>query len=186
MPAGAMCSIYIKNTFINGFEAENLGVAKGHHSYPPSPRDRGAFVLQLAQLDLAENLSSHHSHDSALVDVSDVQSSCDEIQASFETHASLKKKRSKTNRACKGKRLRYRKFVERVLHQIDEDPFSFHLGNVVLPPSLAANPKKLFFFRDGVQSYQQQLLAGEKPIGLRKLHQDKLVSQVVHDLQESC
>jgi len=140
-----MCSIYIKNTFINGFEAENLGVAKGHHSYPPSPRDRGAFVLQLAPLDLAENLSSHHSHDSALVEVSDVQSSGDEIQGSFEKPASLKKKRGRANRACKGKRLRYLRFVERVLHRIDEDPASFNLGHVVLPPSLVANPKKSFF-----------------------------------------
>jgi len=154
-----MCSIYIKNTFINGFEAENLGVAKGHHSYPPSPRDRGAFVLQLAQLDLAENLSSHHSHDSALVDASDVQSSSDEIQASFENPASLKKKRRRTRCPCKGKRLRYRRFVERVYSQIHKDPASFNLGDVVLPPSLAANPKKLFFFQQQVQAYQQKALA---------------------------
>jgi len=102
-------------------------------------------VLQLAQLDLAENLSSHHSHDSALVEASDVQSSSDDIQASFEKPASLKKKRNRANRACKGKRLRYHRFVTRVCSQIDKDPASFNIGNVVLPPSLAAIPKKLFF-----------------------------------------
>jgi len=100
-----------------------------------------------------------------------VQSSGDEIQGSFEKPASLKKKRGRANRACKGKRLRYLRFVERVLHRIDEDPASFNLGHVVLPPSLVANPKKSFFFWERVQSYQQQALAGEAHRA-SKVHED--------------
>jgi len=167
-----MCSIYIKNTFINGFEAENLGVAKGHHSYPPSPRDRGAFVLQLAPLDLAENLSSHHSHDSALVEVSDVQSSGDEIQGSFEKPASLKKKKeaeqivhAKEN-VCATSGLWSECFtgLMKILRHSTSATWCYHLVSL---PIL----RSLFFFWERVQSYQQQALAGEAHRA-SKVHED--------------
>jgi len=169
--------VYVKNTFIHCFEADNLAMAKRHHSYPPAPRDRGAFVLQLAQLDQAENLNSHcshdSSHDSAPVEVIDVQSSGNAIQASSEKapnekSASSKKNRRTANRASTGKRERYVRFVEGVLRKIDEDPASFDFGHVTLPPSLLAHPKKLSLFQEQIQWYTQQVLAGEKPIKLRR------------------
>merc|ERR1712190_482986 len=48
-------------------------------------------------------------------------------------------KRTGKMRPCKGKRDRYRKFVDRLIHLIDEDPDSFNLRNVELPPSIASN-----------------------------------------------
>jgi len=134
-------------------------------------------MLQLAQLDQAQNLNSHcsldSSHDSAPVEVIDVHSSGDEVQASSEKaprgkSASSKKNRRTANRASNGKRERYDRFVEGVLRKIDEDPASFNLDHVTLPPSLLAHHKKLSLFQEQVQWYTQQVLAGEKPIKLRR------------------
>jgi len=161
-PMEAMRTIYIRNTFINDFDAEEFGGAKGHHSYPPSPRDQGPSVKHLTFLEELQKPPLYHGHGGAPVQAGEEKFSSDEAPTSSEKPASSQKKRRKAkNRACKGKRDRYLRFVMRVCSEVYEDPISFNLNRVELPPSLTSNPRKYQVFRAQIQSYQRQLLDGE-------------------------
>jgi len=142
----AMCAIYIKNTFINGFEDEDFRVPKGHHSYPPSPRDQRASVCQQTFLEELEKSLSRHTQDGNPVEADEAKSLCNDVATSNERASSMKKGRRRVNRPCKEKRHHYIKFVMRVCTQVEEDPVSFNISNTPLPPSLIANPKKYVFF----------------------------------------
>jgi len=63
----------------------------------------------------------------------------------------------------------------RACTQVEEDPASFNISDVTLPPSLLANPRKYEFFQAQLHWYQQQLLAGKKPMGLPKDAHELLV-----------
>jgi len=181
-----MYTVYIKNTFISGFD-ENFRVAKRHHSYPPSPRHHGAAVQHLTFLEELEKPPSHQNHGGATVEVGEATSSGDEVPASSETLASSKRRRRRrANRPCKGKRDRYLRFMIRVCSEVCQDPTSFSLSHVAIPPSLKANPKKYRFFSDQIKSYQQQLLDGESSSGsqglcytnLMNLARDEAISEL--------
>jgi len=136
-------------------------MAERHHSYPPSPRNRG--TLKKKHLTFLEEFGKYRSHGGAPVQASEAKSSGDETPTSSEKPASSKKKRrrGRANRPCKGKRDRYLRFMMRVCSEVYEDPTSFNLNNVELPPSLTSDPKKYQFFQGQIQSYQRQLLDGE-------------------------
>jgi len=181
-----MLTICIKNTFINGFDTDEFRVVRRHHSYPPSPRNRG--TLEKKHLTFLEEFGKYRSHGGAPVQASEAKSSGDETPTSSEKPASSKKKRrrGRANRPCKGKRDRYLRFMMRVCSEVYEDPTSFNLNNVVLPPSLTSNPKKYQFFKGQIQSYQRQILDGEKTSGsqamcfayLKNLAQDEAISEL--------
>jgi len=182
-----VCTIYIKNTFINAFDAEEFKPAKRHHSYPPSPRNRGTLEKKhLTFLEELEKPPLSHSHGGAPVQASEAKSSADEAPTSSEKPASSKKKRRRANRPCKTKRERHLRFVMRTCSEVDKDPTSFNLCHVDLPPSLTSNPKKYLFFQAQIQSYQQQLLNSETSLVsdpvcqtyLRNLARDQTISQL--------
>jgi len=182
-----MLTICIKNTFINVFDTDEFRVARRHHSYPPSPRNRGTLEKKnLTFLEELEKPPLSHSHGGAPVQASQAKSSGDETPTCSEKPASSKKKRRRANRPCKGKRDRYLRFMMRVCSEVYEDPTSFNLNNVELPPSLTSNPKKYQFFQGQIQSYQRQLLDGENTSGsqamcfayLNNLAQDEATSEL--------
>jgi len=98
----------------------------------------------------------------------EAKSFCDEIETSSEKASSIKRRRRRANRPCKGKIIRYIRFLMRACKQVEEDPASFNISDVTLPPSLIANPRKHEFFQAQIHWYQQQLLAGEKPSRIPK------------------
>jgi len=134
-------------------------VAKGHHSYPPTPRDQRAAVQHLTSLEELEKPPSHQSHGGATVGAGEPTSSGDEVPASSEKPSSSNKRlRKQTNRSCRGKRERYIRFVIRVCSEVCQDPTSFSLSHVEMLPSLSANPRKYQLFWARIESYRQQLL----------------------------
>jgi len=50
-------------------------------------------------------------------------------------------KRKNGGRPCKGKRRRFRKFVDKMKLEIDKDPFGFNLHNAELPVSISTTQK---------------------------------------------
>jgi len=188
-----VCTIYIKNTFINVFDAEEFKPAKRHHSYPPPPRDQGSSVKHLTFLEELQKAPVYHTHGGAPVQAGEVEDSGDEAKSSdeeapisSEKPASSKKRRRRANRPCKTKRERHLRFVMRTCSEVDKDPTSFNLCHVDLPPSLTSNPKKYLFFQAQIQSYQQQLLNSETSLVsdpvcqtyLRNLARDQTISQL--------
>jgi len=161
-------------------------VAKGHHSYPPSPRDQGASVKHLTFLEELQKAPLYYSHGDVPVQTGEATNSGDKTPTSNEKPASSKKKRRRANRPCKGKRDRYLRFVMQVCSEVYEDPTSFDLNHVELPPSLTSNPRKYDFFQAQIQSYQRQLLDGENSSGsqpvcythLKNLARDESIFQL--------
>jgi len=74
---------------------------------------------------------------------------------------------TKRSRPCKGKRLRYRRFVERLITQISANPESFKLENAAFPPSLREDKDKLSKLMHRMQWYRDQVKAGAE-IGIAK------------------
>jgi len=65
----------------------------------------------------------------------------------------------KPSRPCKGKRMRYTKFVERLKSDISANPETFSIESVIFPPSLEANKQKkerlinhMMFYQDNVKA----------------------------------
>jgi len=162
-------------------------VERRHHSYPPSPRYRGTLEKKhLTFLEELEKPPLYHRHGGAPVQASQAKSSGDETPTCSEKPASSKKKRRRANRPCKGKRDRYLRFMIRVCSEVYEDPTSFNLNDVMLPPSLTSNRKKYQFFQGQIQSYQRQLLDGESTSDsqqvcytlLKNLARDEAISEL--------
>jgi len=70
----------------------------------------------------------------------------------------------KGSRPCKGKRIRYKKLVERLKDEISAHPTTFQLENVVLPPSLMKNEKRRFLLMDLIERHRHQVQMGNEPI----------------------
>jgi len=94
-----------------------------------------------------------HSGSSASPHNSD-QSQSDENPCN--SNAAQHKKRP--SRPCKGKRLRFRKFVERLKTQIDSKVEFFDIEEVAWPPSLEINDKKRQLLIQRIEQYQHKAL----------------------------
>jgi len=158
-----MHTICVKNTFIHVLEPENRKALKGYCSYPPSPRDRGGPVLELAQLDTLPTLPSVRKCVNAPVPFTELKSSRSEVTPCSGEAQSARKKGSRAKRPCRGKRLRYNRLLLRMCAHVEQDPTSFTLGDLALPPSLIGNPKRYQLFQAQMQWYQHQISVGERP-----------------------
>jgi len=67
---------------------------------------------------------------------------------------------TKRSRPCKGKRLRYRRFVERLITQISENPESCNVESAAFPPSHQEDKDKLGKLMHRMQCYRDQVKAG--------------------------
>jgi len=71
-----------------------------------------------------------------------------------------RRKKKGGGRPCKGKRRRFRKYVDKMKLEIDKDPFGFNVQTAELPVSIATTDK----LRDKViqilKAYQSEVLAG--------------------------
>jgi len=159
-----MYTLAIKNTFIHVLESNELRKAKRRHSYPPTPRKWEASVFQLPPLEEPVQLPVDDSVPMALSD----STTCFREASPFSGEFMSRRKKRRVCRPCKGKRIRYNRFVERLCTQVEDDPTSFSLRDVTLPPSIIANPKKYKLLEAQMHWYQQQLLAGQKPDKLPK------------------
>jgi len=63
----------------------------------------------------------------------------------------------KPSRPCKGKRMRYKKFVERLKREISADPETFSIKSVTFPPNLEENLQKQERLINHMMSYQKQV-----------------------------
>jgi len=70
-------------------------------------------------------------------------------------HFPHQRRRNKV-RHCKGKRQRHEKILARVMAQIDDDPDSFSLDTLQLPPSIACEESTRAKFMARVESYLKQ------------------------------
>jgi len=85
------------------------------------------------------------------------QSQSDDNQCNSNV-AQRKKKHSRPSRPCKGKRLRFKKFVERLKTQIDSKVEFFDIEEVAWPPSLEINDKKRQLLIQRIEQYQHKAL----------------------------
>jgi len=65
---------------------------------------------------------------------------------------------AKRARACKAKRNRYKRLVDRLQKQISDNPVVFSMDEVVLPPSLQTNDRQRLKLLDRLKSYQHKVL----------------------------
>jgi len=70
--------------------------------------------------------------------------------------------KKRQSRPCKGKRLRFRKFVESLKTHIDSKVEFFDIEEVVWPPSLEANDRKRQRLIQRIKQYQRQALCQKK------------------------
>lgn len=70
------------------------------------------------------------------------------------------KQHKKRGRPCKGKRQRFRKYVEKMKLEIDKDPFGFNVDNVGLPVSITTANKLQDKFIQILRNYQIEVLEG--------------------------
>jgi len=68
-------------------------------------------------------------------------------------------KRKRPSRPCKGKRERYRNFVERLKMEISANPESFRMENIALPPSLVENARKRENLMHFIECYRREVRA---------------------------
>jgi len=61
-------------------------------------------------------------------------------------------------RSCKGKRLRFRKFVQRLKADIESKAEFFDMNKVAWPPSLEANSRKRHWIIEQMEQYQHQVI----------------------------
>jgi len=66
--------------------------------------------------------------------------------------------RCSRHRPCKGKRLRSRKFMERLKTDIDDDVEFFNIQEVVWPPNLLADEKRRRHIIQRMKEYQQTVM----------------------------
>jgi len=66
--------------------------------------------------------------------------------------------RCSRHRPCKGKRLRSRKFMERLKTDIDDDVEFFNIQEVVWPPNLLADEKRRQHVIQRMEEYQQTVM----------------------------
>jgi len=111
--------------------------------------------------------------ESVLMAFSDLTTYCEETSP-CSGESTSRRKRRRAGRPCKGQRIRYHRFVQRLCAQVEDDPASFSLLDVTLPPSVIANPKKHEFLKAQMHWYQQQLLAGRNPDKIPKDAKDWL------------
>jgi len=159
-----MCALVIKNTFLHVFD--DCSVSKSNYSYPPTPRDQGVCVLQLAPLDTSV-FAQGHSHDGAAVKPDTTQDLCENAHLTGEDNRD-KKQRRRATRPCKGRRVRYAKLVAWLCEQVEEDPTSFKLIDAMIPPSVITNRARRHLLHAQVHWYRQQLLTGNKPMKVPK------------------
>jgi len=69
----------------------------------------------------------------------------------------------KKHRPCRGKRLRYKRFVKRIEAHIQANPVSFDLNKITLPPSLQANVKQQEKLRRRIERYHDWVKTSEVP-----------------------
>jgi len=158
-----MLFAYVKHTFIEVTEASEHQKHARCQSCPPSiwkgrpETNRQAVEQDTTSTYLWQEQASiigwTHSGSSASPHNSD-QSQSDENPRN--SNAAQCKKRS--SRPCKGKRLRFRKFVERLKTQVDSKVEFFDIEEVAWPPSLETNDKKRQLLIKRMEQYQRNAL----------------------------
>jgi len=131
-----MYSFFVKNTFIHVAEQVDPAAVKRHNSCPP------AMITAPRKLCTESNASI-------------------KLETSNRVSASLNEahwSQNRKSRPCRGKRLRFSNFANKVRTQMESDPISFRLHEVTLPPSLVSNARKRKSFESSMQRYHQELL----------------------------
>jgi len=101
-------------------------------------------------------------HPAYLVIVEEGATSGSEQSTNIEsTQNSVTTSASKQQRPCKGKRLRYRKFVQRLKRQASENPNSFDMKDVELLPSLLNHAERRERLMLYMERFQRNLKCAE-------------------------
>jgi len=93
----------------------------------------------------------------------DVCAPLDPIDVSCNSSTAEEQDQWKKMRPCKGKRDRYKKLVQRLQTQIKANPGVFTMDDIVLPPSLHANPTQRLKLINQMKKYQRKVLASCTP-----------------------
>jgi len=149
-----MLFAYVKHTFIEVTEASEHQKHARCQSCPSNrqriEQDTTSTYLWQEQASIIGwersgfSTSPHHSD----------QSQSDENQC----NSNAERRSKRRSRPCKGKRLRFRKFVERLKTQVDSKVEFFDIEEVAWPPSLETNDKKRQLLIKRIEQYQRNAL----------------------------
>jgi len=136
----------VKNSFIHVDLAVDHNPRMRGHSCPPKECDREDHTKRV-----------YEWHGEAWLPKDNMLSSTHSVAHTTSTNATQVSK--KWPRPCKGKRLRRKKFVEKMKAEIAAHMDTFDMGEVSWPPSLAHSCKQRQTVIRRLENYQQQVLS---------------------------
>jgi len=146
--------VMVKNTFIEVVMASECTAPRRQHSCPPqSHQSKGPGCDSDRTW-----MSTTHFIPTCAASIQDKDSHGESARETAVTKEPGKKR----YRPCKGKRLRYKRFVERLHMQVAMDGESFNMDQVLWPPSLQADDKKRQKLIRCMENFHHQINNGER------------------------
>jgi len=154
-------NVAVKHTFIQVSAIADRDASMRCCSCPPTLRDDGFIITKEPDLEHDTMYAKQMLAEGSVSPTSTVSTQSGEHTVC--THegaqqAEVATRKSKRHpRPCKGKRLRYKKFVESLRAEIETKAGSFNIDDVAWPPSLQENPRRRQRVILLMEQFQQQL-----------------------------